>query len=79
MCKQNQDNMPIQLKFNHFQPYMNLLIDNDSIEVDQTVRTVYKKYPKSYEFIVMLKRRNDELLKLVSHMRLWFFSLPTSD
>jgi len=47
-------------------PYIHLLIDNDLIEVDQTIRAVYKTTKKGYEFMMTLKRHHDEVLRLAS-------------
>ena len=45
-------------------PYINLLMYNDLIEVDQTMQVTYKTTKKGYEFMRSLKRHNDEILKL---------------
>jgi predicted transcriptional regulator len=47
-------------------PYLDLLIDNELIEADQTIGVGYKTTRKGYEFMMSLKLHNDAILKLDS-------------
>jgi len=47
-------------------PYINLLIDNDLIEVDEPTGAIFKTTKKGCEFMNSLKKHHDEISKLTS-------------
>ena len=47
-------------------PYINLLVDNDLIEVAQRKRIIYKTTTKGLDFMKILKQHHQEISKLIS-------------